>query len=143
MVRRGWCRAEGQPSRGDRESLYLEGSARKTDGPARHQSRRSLEAFDAPEQASGKRGVLQKIGLPERKDLRTLIDTLESAFRFRHGFDRCNPELLRTGSVERDAHFLPAILHSQQGSRQDSRKAQVLGARGGLEKAVGLGRSKE
>ena len=73
---------------------------------------------------------------PAREDLRSLIDALESFFRFRHGLNRCNPEILRAWRMQSRAHFLPMIFHMKDGSGQFSAEPQILRAGRGFEKAI-------
>jgi len=91
------------------EGLGYSGSPRRKaaglppEGGGQARTRPALQGFYAPEEAGGVGSLHGEIGAPDSKDLRALIDALEAAFGFGHGFDGRHPEVFCIGSVQVDA----------------------------------------
>lgn len=81
--------------------------------------------------------------MPDSEDLGTLVDALESLFRFGHGFNGSDPEFFCAGRVKSDTDALPAIFHAEHGTGKCAAEAKILRSFGSFKKTVGLGGSEE
>src|SRR6267143_4080541 len=101
------------------------------------------EGFDTPDEAGGPGLLDGEAGAPEGKNLRALVDALETSLGFRNRFDRGNPELLGCRCVQSDADALPAVFHAQNRAGQRAAEAKIFLAGGRLEEAVRLRRGEK
>src|SRR5438876_5133339 len=69
-----------------------------------------LEGFEPPDKAGGPDFLRGGRGVPDRQNLRPLVDALETFFGFGDSFNRRNPECFCQGRMQGDANALPAIL---------------------------------
>ena len=70
--------------------------------------------------------------------MRALVDPFEALFGFRNSFNRRNPELLGSWSVESHPNSLPAVFHAKCGAGNTTTEAQVLRAGRRLKKTIRL-----
>src|SRR5207249_485684 len=87
-----------------------------------------LEGFEPPDKAGGPDFLRGGRGVPDRQNLRPLVDALETFFGFGDSFNRRNPECFCQGRMQGDANALPAIFDAQDGRGQCAAEAQVRAA---------------
>src|SRR6266568_3198578 len=97
------------------------------------------ERFEAPDEAGGPHFLRCQRRAPDRKDLRPLIDALETLFGFGYGLNGRDPESFGQRRVQRGANALPPVFHAQDGRGERAVEAKIRMAAGSFEEAVRLG----
>jgi hypothetical protein len=87
-----------------------------------------LKGFDAPDEAGGPVFLSGEAGAPDGENLGTLVDAFEAFFGLGDGFNGSDPELIGSGSVQRETNALPAVFHAQHRAGERAAEAQILRA---------------